>query len=159
MSALTRGRRDQLEVKPKMWARRTAHRRAGRGRTALVGDPETVAEREEGGCGTRGSTPSSVGLPPIEEAYSVAELSSRACLSPSLLATARRTHVVPFGEMTRPKRHLPKEAHEVRLPRRVRVPAAPAGVGNVTARVDAPVPVRGIGDALDGRRTLRVEEP
>ncbi|MER2509096.1 FMNH2-dependent alkanesulfonate monooxygenase [Amaricoccus sp.] len=72
MFALHGGRRDKLEVSPNLWAG-VGLVRAGAG-TALVGSPETVAERlreyQEIGIDTVIGS----GYPHLEEAYRVAEL-------------------------------------------------------------------------------------
>lgn len=72
MQALHQGRRDQLEISPNLWAG-VGLVRGGAG-TALVGDPETVAERmcEYAALGI--DTFILSGYPHLEEAYRVAEL-------------------------------------------------------------------------------------
>jgi alkanesulfonate monooxygenase len=72
MSELHQGRRDRLEVSPDLWAG-VGLVRGGAG-TALVGDPQTVAERllEYASLGVETFILS--GYPHLEEAYRVAEL-------------------------------------------------------------------------------------
>lgn len=95
MSALHGGRRDKLEISPNLWAG-VGLVRGGAG-TALVGDPDTVAERlreyERLGIDTAILS----GYPHLEEAHRVAEL-----LFPKLSRHARKADVNltgPFGEM------------------------------------------------------------
>jgi alkanesulfonate monooxygenase len=97
MSALHGGRRDKLEVSPNLWAG-VGLVRGGAG-TALVGDPETVAQRMREYADLGVETFILSGYPHLEEAYRVAEL-----LFP-LLPIARigpraETNITgPFGEM------------------------------------------------------------
>ena len=97
MSALHAGRRDKLEVSPNLWAG-VGLVRGGAG-TALVGDPETVAQRMREYAELGIETFILSGYPHLEEAYRVAEL-----LFP-LLPIERRggpteTNITgPFGEM------------------------------------------------------------
>ncbi|KAB0679106.1 FMNH2-dependent alkanesulfonate monooxygenase [Aureimonas leprariae] len=72
MSALHNGRRDRLEVSPNLWAG-VGLVRKGAG-TALVGDPETVAERIREYQALGIDTVIASGYPHLEEAYRVAEL-------------------------------------------------------------------------------------
>ena len=73
MTALHRGgRRDQLEIAPNLWAGIGLVRR-GAG-TALVGDPQTVAERLREYQALGIETIIASGYPHLEEAYKVAEL-------------------------------------------------------------------------------------
>jgi alkanesulfonate monooxygenase len=98
MVRLHRGRRDRLVVSPNLWAG-VGLVRGGAG-TALVGDPETVAQRlrEYAGLGIDSFILS--GYPHLEEAYRVAEL-----LFPLLPVSERPAaapaegFVSPFGEM------------------------------------------------------------
>jgi alkanesulfonate monooxygenase len=99
MSALHRGRRDNLEVSPDLWAG-VGLVRGGAG-TALVGDPETVAERMKEYMQIGIDTFIMSGYPHLEEAYRFGEL-----VLP-LLPLAKGTHAPhtgaahrgPFGEM------------------------------------------------------------
>jgi alkanesulfonate monooxygenase len=101
MTRLHGGRRDRLEVSPNLWAG-VGLVRGGAG-TALVGDPDTVAERidEYRRIGIDSFILS--GYPHLEEAYRVAEL-----LLPKLPLTHRAassSNVVnmgPFGEAIKP---------------------------------------------------------
>jgi len=72
MNALHRGRRDQLEIAPNLWAGIGLVRR-GAG-TALVGDPKTVAKRLREYQALGIETVIASGYPHLEEAYKVAEL-------------------------------------------------------------------------------------
>ena len=72
MMALHRGRRDALEVSPNLWAG-VGLMRGGAG-TALVGSPETVAERLREYQALGIDTVIGSGYPHLEEAYRVAEL-------------------------------------------------------------------------------------
>ncbi len=72
MSALHGGRRDKLEVAPNFWAG-VGLVRGGAG-TALVGDPDTVAERIDEYRRIGADTFIFSGYPHLEEAYRVAEL-------------------------------------------------------------------------------------
>jgi alkanesulfonate monooxygenase len=98
MARLHRGRRDRLVVSPNLWAG-IGLVRGGAG-TALVGDPETVAQRlrEYADLGVDSFILS--GYPHLEEAYRVAEL-----LFPLLPVSGRPAvapaegFVGPFGEM------------------------------------------------------------
>ena len=72
MSALHGGSRDRLEVSPNLWAG-VGLVRGGAG-TALVGDPETVAERIREYQSLGIDTVIASGYPHLDEAYRVAEL-------------------------------------------------------------------------------------
>jgi alkanesulfonate monooxygenase len=72
MAALHGGRRDKLEVSPNLWAG-VGLVRGGAG-TALVGDPETVAERMREYIAIGVDTFILSGYPHLEEAYRFAEL-------------------------------------------------------------------------------------
>ena len=96
MSQLHAGKREKLEISPNLWAG-VGLVRGGAG-TALVGDPETVAERirEYADLGVDSFIFS--GYPHLEEAYRVAEL-----LFPLLRTTPELTqtspqYLSPFGE-------------------------------------------------------------
>ena len=72
MSALHGGRRDRLEVSPNLWAG-VGLVRGGAG-TALVGDPQTVADRMQEYAALGIDTFVLSGYPHLEEAYRFAEL-------------------------------------------------------------------------------------
>jgi alkanesulfonate monooxygenase len=72
MSALHGGSRQKLEVSPNLWAG-VGLVRSGAG-TALVGDPETVAQRVREYVALGIDTVIASGYPHLEEAYRVAEL-------------------------------------------------------------------------------------
>ncbi|MDO9382049.1 MAG: FMNH2-dependent alkanesulfonate monooxygenase [Hyphomicrobiaceae bacterium] len=97
MSRLHGGRRDKLEVSPNLWAG-VGLVRGGAG-TALVGDPDTVAERidEYRRLGIDSFILS--GYPHLEEAYRVAELLlPRLPLRHALAGGATAVNMGPFGE-------------------------------------------------------------
>jgi alkanesulfonate monooxygenase len=71
MSALLKGGRDKLEVSPNLWAGIGMVR--GNAGTALVGSPETVAERLEEYRALGIDTVIASGYPHLEEAHEVAE--------------------------------------------------------------------------------------
>ncbi|MDQ0506900.1 FMNH2-dependent alkanesulfonate monooxygenase [Xanthobacter agilis] len=99
MSALHGGRRDKLEVSPNLWAG-VGLVRGGAG-TALVGDPQTVAERMKEYMALGIDTFVLSGYPHLEEAYrfgeSVLPLLPRAATTgaPGVVTT----HRGPFGEI------------------------------------------------------------
>lgn len=99
MSALHGGRRDKLEVSPNLWAG-VGLVRGGAG-TALVGDPETVAERMKEYMSLGIDTFVLSGYPHLEEAYRFAE--GVLPLLPLAADTGRpgvvTSHRGPFGEM------------------------------------------------------------
>jgi alkanesulfonate monooxygenase len=72
MTALHNGDRRKLEVSPNLWAG-VGLVRGGAG-TALVGDPQTVAERLREYAALGIDTVIASGFPHLEEAYRVAEL-------------------------------------------------------------------------------------
>jgi alkanesulfonate monooxygenase len=72
MTSLHGGRRGQLEISPNLWAG-VGLVRGGAG-TALVGDPDTVAERIREYADLGIDTFILSGYPHLEEAYRVAEL-------------------------------------------------------------------------------------
>jgi alkanesulfonate monooxygenase len=97
MSRLHGGSRDKLEVSPNLWAG-VGLVRGGAG-TALVGDPDTVAERidEYRRLGIDSFILS--GYPHLEEAYRVAELLlPKLPLSHALPGGAAAVNMGPFGE-------------------------------------------------------------
>ena len=97
MAELHGGRRDKLEVSPNLWAG-VGLVRGGAG-TALVGDPETVAERIKEYMEVGVDTFILSGYPHLEEAYRFAELVFP--LLPLNHATqdkARSFNAGPFGE-------------------------------------------------------------
>lgn len=93
MTALHGGRRDRLVIAPNLWAG-VGLVRGGAG-TALVGDPDTVAERLREYQALGIETVIASGYPHLEEAYKVAEL-----LFPALGIgrTAARHHGTAPGE-------------------------------------------------------------
>jgi alkanesulfonate monooxygenase len=97
MAALHGGRRDKLEVSPNLWAG-VGLVRGGAG-TALVGDPQTVADRMREYADLGIDTFILSGYPHLEESYRFAEL-----VFP-LLPRAQKTGLPgfsvsgPFGEM------------------------------------------------------------
>lgn len=97
MAELHRGKKDQLEISPNLWAG-VGLVRGGAG-TALVGDPETVAKRmreyKEIGIDTFILS----GYPHLEEAYRVAELLFPLLLSEQKLKVNSGEHKGPFGEV------------------------------------------------------------
>ena len=98
MSRLHGGRRDQLEIAPNLWAG-VGLIRGGAG-TALVGDPDTVAERIDEYRRIGADTFIFSGYPHLEEAYRVAELLlPRLPLSRPVGATERLVNTGPFGEI------------------------------------------------------------
>ncbi|WP_427026289.1 FMNH2-dependent alkanesulfonate monooxygenase (plasmid) [Aureimonas ureilytica] len=97
MSRLHGGRRDKLEVSPNLWAG-VGLVRGGAG-TALVGDPDTVAERID--AYRRLGIDSFIfsGYPHLEEAYRFGELVlPRLPLTHPLRARAASINTGPFGE-------------------------------------------------------------
>jgi alkanesulfonate monooxygenase len=107
MARLHRGRRDQLEVSPNLWAG-VGLVRGGAG-TALVGDPETVAQRMREYAELGIETFVLSGYPHLEEAYRFAEL-----VFPHLPIAQRRAApsgniTGPFGELIA-NEYLPKQA-------------------------------------------------
>jgi len=99
MAALHGGRRDKLEVSPNLWAG-VGLARGGAG-TALVGDPETVAERMKEYMGLGIDTFILSGYPHLEEAYRFAELVLPLLpLAASTIAPKTAAgHRGPFGEV------------------------------------------------------------
>jgi alkanesulfonate monooxygenase len=97
MARLHGGRREQLEVSPNLWAG-VGLVRGGAG-TALVGDPETVAERMREYADLGIDTFILSGYPHLEEAYRFAELVFP-LLPRSLQRQAASTNLTgPFGEL------------------------------------------------------------
>jgi alkanesulfonate monooxygenase len=99
MSALHQGQRDKLEVSPNLWAG-VGLVRGGAG-TALVGDPDTVAERMREYIEAGIDTFILSGYPHLEEAYRFAELVlPRLPLASTTLAPrGAASHRGPFGEI------------------------------------------------------------
>ena len=99
MAALHGGNRDKLEVSPNLWAG-VGLVRGGAG-TALVGDPDTVAERMKEYMAMGIDTFIMSGYPHLEEAYRFAELVlPRLPLADGTIAPrVGTTHRGPFGEM------------------------------------------------------------
>jgi alkanesulfonate monooxygenase len=96
MSRLHQGRRDALEVSPNLWAG-VGLVRGGAG-TALVGDPETVAERMREYAELGIDTFILSGYPHLEEAYRFAELVFP-LLPVEQRAQAQGNLTGPFGEL------------------------------------------------------------
>lgn len=107
MASLHRGGRDQLEVSPNLWAG-VGLVRGGAG-TALVGDPETVAERMREYAALGIDTFVLSGYPHLEEAYRFAELVFP--LLPGQTQTTAQTgnFTGPFGELIA-NEYVPKRA-------------------------------------------------
>jgi alkanesulfonate monooxygenase len=99
MSELHKGHRDNLEISPNLWAG-VGLVRGGAG-TALVGDPDTVAERMKEYMQAGIDTFILSGYPHLEEAYRFAELVlPRLPLAETTLAPPTASaHRGPFGEM------------------------------------------------------------
>jgi alkanesulfonate monooxygenase len=97
MSQLHAGKREKLEISPNLWAG-VGLVRGGAG-TALVGDPETVADRirEYAGLGVDSFIFS--GYPHLEEAYRVAELLFPLLEQNSQLNQTSPQYLSPFGEV------------------------------------------------------------
>ena len=97
MRALHGGRRDKLEVSPNLWAG-VGLVRGGAG-TALVGDPETVAERMREYIAVGVDTFILSGYPHLEEAYRFAELVlPRLPRRNARIREAASANMGPFGE-------------------------------------------------------------
>ncbi len=98
MSRLHQGRRDKLEVSPNLWAG-VGLVRGGAG-TALVGDPDTVAERIDEYRRIGIDTFILSGYPHLEEAYSFGELvlPQPAARPPAARTVRPRSTWGPFGE-------------------------------------------------------------
>jgi alkanesulfonate monooxygenase len=98
MSELHGGRRDRLEIAPNLWAG-VGLIRGGAG-TALVGDPDTVAERIDEYRRIGADTFILSGYPHLEEAYRVAELLlPRLPLAHRLPKAEDLVNTGPFGEI------------------------------------------------------------
>ncbi len=97
MQALNKGSRDNLEVSPNLWAG-VGLVRGGAG-TALVGNPEQVAERIKEYAALGIDTFIFSGYPHLEEAYRFAELVfPRLPLNIRAIPTPSR-YVSPLGEV------------------------------------------------------------
>ena len=97
MAALHGGKRDRLEISPNLWAG-VGLVRGGAG-TALVGDPETVAERMREYMRLGIGTFILSGYPHLEEAYRFAELVlPRLKLNHGVRGFAGGANEGPFGE-------------------------------------------------------------
>ena len=98
MSRLHQGRRDKLEVSPNLWAG-VGLVRGGAG-TALVGDPDTVAERIDEYRRIGIDTFILSGYPHLEEAYSFGELvlPLPAARPPAARTRSTAVNMGPFGE-------------------------------------------------------------
>ena len=97
MSSLHGGRRDRLEISPNLWAG-VGLVRGGAG-TALVGDPETVAERMREYMALGIDSFILSGYPHLEEAYRFAELvMPRLTLGHGVPRQSGVANMGPFGE-------------------------------------------------------------
>jgi alkanesulfonate monooxygenase len=96
MTALHGGRRDRLEVSPNLWAG-VGLVRGGAG-TALVGSPETVAERLREYQAIGIDTVIGSGYPHLEEAYKVAELLFPVLRGEERGALGTRFENIPSGD-------------------------------------------------------------
>ncbi len=109
MAALHGGNRDKLEVSPNLWAG-VGLVRGGAG-TALVGDPETVAERMREYMALGIGTFIMSGYPHLEEAYRFAELVlPRLKLNHPIKHFGTSGNEGPFGERIA-NHHAPAKAH------------------------------------------------
>jgi alkanesulfonate monooxygenase len=109
MNALHGGRRDRLEVSPNLWAG-VGLVRGGAG-TALVGDPDTLAERIDEYRRIGADTFILSGYPHLEEAYRVAELLlPRLPLNRRAGPAANLVNTGPFGEILSGERAAPTRA-------------------------------------------------
>ncbi len=115
MAALHGGRRDKLEVSPNLWAG-VGLVRGGAG-TALVGDPDTVAERMREYMAIGIDSFIMSGYPHLEEAYRFAELVlPRLPLAEGTIAPrVGTTHRGPFGEMIGNTRAANSDAKDKRV--------------------------------------------
>ena len=97
MAALHGGRRDKLEVSPNLWAG-VGLVRGGAG-TALVGDPETVAQRMREYMAIGIDSFIMSGYPHLEEAYRFAELVMPLLpLDHAPMRSVVAANMGPFGE-------------------------------------------------------------
>lgn len=97
MVALHSGRRDQLEISPNLWAG-VGLVRGGAG-TALVGDPDTVAQRMQEYIDLGIDTFIFSGYPHLEEAYRFAELVFPKLPLENLPTAAPSRYLSPIGEI------------------------------------------------------------
>lgn len=97
MVALHSGRRDSLEISPNLWAG-VGLVRGGAG-TALVGDPDTVAQRMQEYIDLGIDTFIFSGYPHLEEAYRFAELVFPKLPLENLPTVAPSRYVSPLGEI------------------------------------------------------------
>jgi alkanesulfonate monooxygenase len=98
MSELHHGRKEQLEISPNLWAG-VGLVRGGAG-TALVGDPETVAQRMKEYADLGIETFILSGYPHLEEAYRVSELLFPYLpLEKDVQITDSTSIISPFGEI------------------------------------------------------------
>lgn len=97
MVALHGGRRDQLEISPNLWAG-VGLVRGGAG-TALVGDPDTVAQRMQEYIDLGIDTFIFSGYPHLEEAYRFAELVFPKLPLDNLPTVAPSRYLSPIGEI------------------------------------------------------------
>jgi alkanesulfonate monooxygenase len=109
MSELHRGRRDNLEIYPNLWAG-VGLVRGGAG-TALVGDPDTVAERIDEYRRIGADTFILSGYPHLEEAFRVGELLlPRLPLRRRVRSAEQLVNTGPFGEILSGGRQAPVAA-------------------------------------------------
>lgn len=98
MAELHNGRKEQLEISPNLWAG-VGLVRGGAG-TALVGDPETVAQRMKEYADLGIETFILSGYPHLEEAYRVSELLfPHLPLEQDVTVSDTATIISPFGEI------------------------------------------------------------
>jgi len=97
MSELHGGNRENLEVSPNLWAG-VGLVRGGAG-TALVGDPETVAERIREYAALWVDSFIFSGYPHLEEAYRVAELLFPLLKADTNVNQTSPQYLSPFGEV------------------------------------------------------------
>ena len=110
MSKLHGGNREKLEISPNLWAG-VGLVRGGAG-TALVGDPDTIAERirEYAELGVDSFIFS--GYPHLEEAYRVAELLFPLLKADTDLNQTSPQYLSPFGEVAARASLAPRTRHE-----------------------------------------------
>lgn len=98
MAELHNGRKEQLEISPNLWAG-VGLVRGGAG-TALVGDPETVAQRMKEYADLGIETFILSGYPHLEEAYRVSELLfPHLPLEQDIISSDTTNIISPFGEI------------------------------------------------------------
>ena len=98
MSELNKGSKENLEISPNLWAG-VGLVRGGAG-TALVGDPETVAQRMKEYADLGIETFILSGYPHLEEAYRVSELLfPHLPLEQDVTVSGTSNIISPFGEI------------------------------------------------------------